>query len=82
MLEASRTPFDQVGATIGFRHSTPKLDSFISLETVSPYVGLIWARNDHAAKDEPGRVETSYGQRSIVWGLSLNLDKALGWLGT
>lgn len=82
LLEGSKTPFDQIGAAIGFRHSPPGLDSFLSLETVSPYVGLIWGRNDRAESETSNRIESTYGRRSIVWGLSLNLDKALGWLGT
>ena len=81
LLEGSKTPFDQVGAAIGFRHSPPGLASFLSLETVSPYVGLLWGRNDRVADGSPNRIESAYGRRSIVWGLSLNLDKALGWLG-
>lgn len=81
LVEASTSPFDQLGATIGFRHSPPKLDSYLSFETVSPYVGVLWARNDHTSDDDPNRIESAYGKRSVVWGLSLNLDKALGWLG-
>jgi hypothetical protein len=53
----------------------------VSFETVSPYVGIVWTKNDRV--DDAGNLlgERRYGRGEFVWGVSLNLDKALGWVG-
>ena len=80
-LEASTRPFNQVAATLGFRRDLPWFDQFLTFEAVSPYVGVVWARNDRpAAPGADSRVESKYGKGKFIYGLSLNLDKALGWL--
>jgi len=81
LVESSRRPFNQIAATLGFRHSPPPFESLFSLETVSPYVGVVWARDDVPNPSAPSSVDTRYGKPSMIWGLALGLDKALGWLG-
>jgi hypothetical protein len=80
LVEPTKRPFNQIAATIGFRHSPPPFESLFSLETVSPYIGFVWARNDYADPDSPTRIKTKYGKPSLIMGLALGLDKALGWL--
>lgn len=81
-VQGSRRPFDQVGVHLGFRHNPlPVLDRLVSFETVSPYVGLAWTRSDRVDEEGSRREHRQYGRRELVWGVSLNLDKALGWLG-
>ena len=81
LVEPSRRPFNQIAATVGFRHSPPPFESVFSLETVSPYIGFAWARDDVPGDSAPSRVENRYGRPSLIMGLALGLDKALGWLG-
>jgi hypothetical protein len=81
-LQASRRPFDQIGASAGLRYNPiPVLDKLVSFETVSPFVGIVWNKNDRV--DAAGnRLEgRRYGRGTFVWGVSLNLDKAMGWVG-
>jgi hypothetical protein len=81
-LQGSRRPFDQAGVHLGFRNNPlPFLRDVLDFETVSPYVGLVWTKNDQV--DSSGNLlgDRRYGRRELVWGVSLNLDKALGWVG-
>lgn len=81
-LQGSRRPFDQAGVHVGFRNNPlPFLNEVVSFETVSPYVGIVWTKNDRV--DDAGNLlgERRYGRGEFVWGVSLNLDKALGWVG-
>lgn len=80
LVEPSKRPFNQMGATVGFRHSPPPFESLFSLETVSPYVGVIWARDDVHDGAASSPVKNRYGRPAMVFGLALGLDKALGWL--
>ena len=83
-LEASAHPFQQFGGIVGFRRNLiPPLDELLPLQTVSPFLGWIWVRNDKvggAAADPT--VSSEYAKPRFLWGLSLNLDKALGWIGS
>ena len=56
------------------------LDRYLSFNTVSPYVGLVWLRNDRRESPD-SEIKSRYGGSDLIWGLSLNLDKALSWLG-
>ena len=80
LIEPSKRPFNQIAATMGFRHSPPPLESLFSLETVSPYVGVVWARDDVPDPSSITHVKTRYGKPSLIMGLALGLDKALGWI--
>ncbi len=80
LVEPSRRPFNQIGATLGFRHSPPPFETLFSLETVSPYAGLVWARDDVRDPNNDAHVKTRYGRPGLILGLALGLDKALGWL--
>jgi hypothetical protein len=80
LVEPSKRPFNQIAATLGFRHSPPPFETLFSLETVSPYVGLVWARDDVPDPSSETKVKTRYGKRALIFGLALGLDKALGWL--
>jgi hypothetical protein len=82
LLEGSNKPFNQIAASLGFRRNLPLLDQFLTLNTVSPYVGVVWARNDLVSDSgASSTVKSKYGKGKLITGLSLNLDKALGWLG-
>ena len=81
LVEASKRPFNQIGAAIGFRNNLPYLDSYVSLRTVSPYIGYSWVRNDEADGNQSGDIKSRYGKPQLIGGLSFNLDKALNWLG-
>jgi hypothetical protein len=80
LVEPTKRPFNQIGATVGFRHSPPPFESLFSLETVSPYFGLIWARDDVPDPGASTQVKTRYGRPAMIFGLALGLDKALGWV--
>lgn len=80
LMEPSRRPFNQIATTIGFRHSPPPFESLFSLETVSPYIGLVWARDDVPDASSENHVKTRYGKRALIMGFALGLDRALGWL--
>ncbi len=82
MLEGSTQPFNQLALTLGFRHNLPGLEKFVTFEAVSPYLGVVWARNDRlVGSGVSSSVDSNYGKGRFVFGLSLNLDKALGWAG-
>lgn len=80
LVEPSKRPFNQIAATLGFRHSPPPFESLFSLETVSPYAGLVWARDDVPDPSSATHVKTRYGKPGFILGIALGLDKALGWL--
>jgi hypothetical protein len=80
LVEPSKRPFNQIAATMGFRHSPPPFESLFSMETVSPYIGIVWARDDVPDPSSATHVKTRYGKPALIMGLALGLDKALGWL--
>ena len=80
LVEPTKRPFNQLAATVGFRHSPPPFESLFSLETVSPYIGIAWGRDDVADASSASHIKTRYGKPSVIMGLALGLDKALGWL--
>ena len=80
LVEATKRPFNQIAATIVFRHSPPPFESLFSLETVSPYIGVVWARDDVSDLSSSTRITSRYGRPAMIMGLALGLDKALGWL--
>ncbi len=80
LVEPTKRPFNQLAATVGFRHSPPPFESLFSLETVSPYIGVVWARDDVPDPNAGANVRTRYGRPAMIMGLALGLDKALGWL--
>ncbi|HEX8830654.1 MAG TPA: hypothetical protein VF705_05775 [Longimicrobium sp.] len=81
-LQASRRPFEQVGATAGLRYNpVPVLNRLVSFEAVSPFVGVVWTRNDRVDAQGNEVDRRRYGRGTFVWGVRLNLDKALGWVG-
>jgi hypothetical protein len=80
MIEGSSKPFDQIGAIVGFRHAPPAIEKILSFEAVSPYVGVVWARNYKT--DSPAtRVDTDYAKEHFIAGVAVNLEKALKWVG-
>jgi hypothetical protein len=78
LIEGSKKPFNQVAAIAGLRRNLGALEKWISLETVSPYAGIVWAQDDTGTVDA---VTSKFGRGKAFWGLSLNLDKALAWVG-
>lgn len=81
-VQGSRRPFDQAGVHLGFRNNPlPLLRDMLNFETVSPYVGLVWTKNDQVDAEGNRVGERRFGRREFIWGVSLNLDKALGWVG-
>lgn len=85
LVEGSRKPFRQLGAVLGTRY-VPGLSRVVNLEAISPYVGVIWARNDSIVRSAADptlidEIRTHYGKGALVFGLSLNLSKATGWVG-
>jgi hypothetical protein len=85
-VEASTKPFKQIGAVVGTRY-IPFIDEYLKLGTVSPYVGFLWVRNDSlqlapAPSTSIQRVLSKYGERKFVIGLSVNIAKAAGWIGS
>ncbi len=84
LVEGSTRPLNQVGAVVGFRWIAG-LSDVISTQTVSPYVGVIWALNDSltgVSASSPGKIISRYGKGKLVFGISLNLSQALNWVGT
>ena len=80
MLEASSRPFNQLGVSLGFRHNP--MAQFVNFDAVSPYVAVVWARSDRVSGSGASTsIDSRYGKGKVVFGLSLNLDKALGWVG-
>lgn len=80
LVESTKRPFNQLAATVGFRHSPPPFESLFSLETVSHYIGVVWTRDDVPDPNSQTHVRTRYGRPAMIMGLALGLDKALGWL--
>jgi hypothetical protein len=81
-VQGSRRPFDQAGVHMGFRYNPlPLLGDVLNFETVSPYMGLVWTKNDQVDAEGNRLGDRRYGRGEFVWGVSLNLDKALGWVG-
>jgi hypothetical protein len=61
----------------------PPLETFLPFDTVSPFLGVVWVRNDRiAGSPSAPTLSSRYGKGKFVTGLSLNLDKALGWVGS
>ena len=83
-VAASQRPFEQFGGIIGIRRTgLPRLDDVLPLQTVSPFVGVVWVRNDRPAGSASAPATSSrYAKGKRVWGISLNLAKALGWIGS
>lgn len=80
-VEGSTSPFNQIALTLGFRH-VPGLEKYVSFEAVSPYVGYLLVRNDRIVESSGSTaIESKYAKKEFVYGLSLNLSKALGWAG-
>ena len=80
LIEASKRPFNQVATVVGARRNLPGLSRVVSFNTVSPYVGAVWLRDDHRESADAG-IKSRYGRANIIWGLSLNLNQALKWAG-
>jgi hypothetical protein len=71
LIEASKHPTDSWGIAIGTRFKSLNL-RLLQLDTFSPWVGYIWNRNDTLKGHEY--------KGDWRFGISLNLDKALGWV--
>jgi hypothetical protein len=83
-VQPSRRPFEQFGTIIGFRRNLiPWLETYFPFDTVSPYVGVVWVRNDTlTGSPSAPKLSARYGKGNLITGLSLNLDKALSWVGS
>lgn len=81
-VEGSSKPLNQVGVFIGTRY-LPVVSSLVSLETATPFVGVLWVRNDTltGGPTTGTAVQHSYARGSAVVGLSLNMAQAVSWLG-
>lgn len=81
LLEGSSQPFNQVGAVLGFRY-LPFVTDFLAFDSVSPYAGIVWVQDESLEGAGAQQVvRRHYGQGHAVFGLSLNLSKASGWIG-
>jgi hypothetical protein len=79
LLTPSRNPTDQYGVGLGLRGEflgTRGLD----LSLVSPFVAWVVSREDAVESGQPRKDAKKKNQ--FRFGLSFNLDRALGWLGT
>lgn len=77
--EASGTPQNSIGAGLGYRLA-PVTFLSLSLDSFSPFVAAIRTTDDTVTSSgAQGRGRT---RMKFAWGISLNLDKALGWLKT
>jgi len=79
LVEPTKRPFNQIAAAVGFRHSPPPFESLFSMETVSPYVGVVWARDDLPDPENSTHVKTRFGKPALIVGLALGLDRAIAW---
>lgn len=81
-IEGSTQPLRQIGALFGLRY-IPWVSDWAGLEKVSPYVGLIWVRDDLAPSGSVAgmQLRTRYSTGRATFGLSLNLTESLSWLG-
>lgn len=77
-VEASKQPRNGLGAGIGYRLKPIKKYGF-ELDTFSPFVGWVRTRDDVVTRGGSVRqdADTSF---DFIYGISLNLDRALGWL--
>ena len=74
MILISKNPLDSYGIGIGYR--LPKLGWFgADFSVFSIYASMIWAIDEN----EVDGIE-NIKKRQILFGISYNLDKALGWL--
>jgi Asp-tRNA(Asn)/Glu-tRNA(Gln) amidotransferase C subunit len=76
LVQASRKPLDSLGIALGMRLKLINAPFGFQLDTLSPWVGYIWNRNDTMTGTKTGH------EYKGDWrvGISLNLDKALGWV--
>jgi hypothetical protein len=77
--EASSTPLSQIGGIVGFSW-IPYLRRYISTQVASPFAGIVWAKTDSVANVATGKVTTHYGLPQAIFGISVNLTKAVAWL--
>lgn len=73
MLKISKSPLDGYGVGIGYRF--PKVRPLgIDISSFSIFAAVIWTKEENEAKTE------TLTKRQILFGISYNLDKALGWV--
>jgi hypothetical protein len=73
MLKFSKKPLDGYGVGIGYRF--PKVRPLgIDISSFSVFAAMMWTKEENDAKTE------TLTKRQILFGVSYNLDKALGWV--
>lgn len=79
MFEASKTPLESLGIALALRGNY--LSSMgLDFNVVSPFVGYVWTRPDpDEATPAIGEPPAKFA-RTLQFGFSFNLTKALGWL--
>lgn len=78
MFKISKNPLDSYGCGIGYRLRNTKL-SFIELDAFSPFVAVLWTKQDAVNAAGQPALDSEYHANFRV-GLTFNLDKALEWL--
>ena len=78
LIKASRRPLDSLGATIGLRGQY--LSRFgLNLDVLTPFVG--WTFTKEAASADGIVSELGSRNAELRFGVALNLDQALKWVG-
>jgi hypothetical protein len=73
MLKMSKAPLDGYGIGIGYRFPKVRLLG-IDISSFSMFASLIWTKEEIEDKTEKLK------KRQFLFGISYNLDKALGWV--
>lgn len=73
MLKMSKAPLDGYGIGIGYRFPKVRLLG-IDISSFSMFASLIWTKEEIENKTEELK------KRQFLFGISYNLDKALGWV--
>jgi hypothetical protein len=74
LIKASAKPADTYGLGLGLR-GIPFKRHYLDLSVLSPFVA--WTDERHAP---PAGETAQLRARKLVWGVSLNIDKALAWV--
>jgi hypothetical protein len=77
IVEASQRPFDQFGFNLGFRRNIRGFQHLLQFTVVSP-VRRADVGKKRRAKRGRRAASSHYAKKKFVWGISLNLDTALG----
>lgn len=77
MFKFSKKPLDSWGIALGYRFPRSKFFGLIDLSSFSIFGGAAWSKIKEEKTDGSTESKTDF---QWIFGISLNLDKALGWI--